>query len=110
MIIQSLHREDGLTKTEIGVMLGRHKSWVSRRISLITRAKRRGAAGYQTGASSVRAGRELAKLPRGNQKAAADAIFKHRFSTRETAKLYRVSPLPSEVGISAYTRRGPGRS
>jgi len=29
----------------------------------------------------------LAKLPRGNQKEAADAILKHRLSTREAAKL-----------------------
>ena len=39
------------------------------------------------GLISVIAGRELRKLPRGNQKAAADAILKHRFSTRETARL-----------------------
>jgi hypothetical protein len=32
-------------------------------------------------------GRELAKLPRGNQKEAAVALVKHRFSTREAVKL-----------------------
>ena len=37
MVLQSLHREDGLTQTEIAVLLGRDKSWVSRRISLIER-------------------------------------------------------------------------
>jgi len=39
------------------------------------------------GLISIIAGRELAKLPRGNQKDAADAILKHRYTTREAAKL-----------------------
>src|SRR5271169_2571006 len=37
MVLQSLHREDGLLQMEIAALLGRHKSWVSRRISLIER-------------------------------------------------------------------------
>src|SRR4030042_210890 len=37
LVLQSLHREDGLTQIEIAVLLGRDKSWVSRRISLIER-------------------------------------------------------------------------
>jgi hypothetical protein len=36
---------------------------------------------------SVITGRELSKLPRGNQKEAADAILKRRYTTREAAKL-----------------------
>ena len=35
----------------------------------------------------VMMGRELAKLPRGNQKDVVDAILKRRYSTREAAKL-----------------------
>ncbi len=87
MIIQSLHLEDGLTQEEIGAMLGRHKSWVSRRIALITGLSEEVQQDIRLGLISVIAGRELRKLPRGNQKAAADAILKHRFSTRETARL-----------------------
>jgi ParB-like chromosome segregation protein Spo0J len=87
LVIQSLHREDGLQQTEIAVLLGRHKSWVSRRISLIERLSEEVQEDIRLGLISVIAGRELAKLPRGNQKAAADAVLKHHFSTRETAKL-----------------------
>jgi ParB/RepB/Spo0J family partition protein len=93
MIIQSLYFEDGLTQVEIGVMLGRHKSWVSRRIALISRLSEEVQEDIRLGLISVIAGRELGKLPRGNQKAAADAILKHRLSTRETAEL--VSHLQS---------------
>ncbi len=37
----------------------------------------------------VSAGRELAKLPRGDQPDVAAAIIKYRFSTREAARLIR---------------------
>lgn len=87
MVLRSLHREDGLTQTEIAVLLGRDKSWVSRRISLIERLSEEVQEDLRLGLISVITGRELAKLPRGNQKEAADAILKRRYSTREAAKL-----------------------
>jgi len=104
MIIQSLYREDGLTQEEIGAMLGRHKSWVSRRISLLTGLNEEVQEDIKLGLISVIAGRELGKLPRGDQKAAADAIVKHRFSTRETAKLvsYMVSRPAWEYDAILY--------
>jgi len=87
LVVQSLHREDGLAQIEIAVLLGRHKSWVSRRISLIERLSEEVQEDIRLGLISVITGRELAKLPRGNQKDAADAIVKRRYSTREAAKL-----------------------
>ena len=87
LVVQSLHREDGLTQIEIGVLLGRDKSWVSRRISLIERLSEEVQEDLRLGLIPVMMGRELAKLPRGNQKDAVDAILKRRYSTREAAKL-----------------------
>jgi ParB-like chromosome segregation protein Spo0J len=87
LVLQSLHREDGLTQIEIAALLGRHKSWVSRRISLIERVREEIQEDIRLGLISVVTGRELAKLPRGNQKETAGAIVKHRLSTREAAKL-----------------------
>ena len=87
MVLSSLHREDGLSQTEIAVLLGRHKSWVSRRISLIERLSDEVRQDVRLGLLPQSMGRELAMLPRGNQKEAADAIIKHRLSTREAAKL-----------------------
>jgi len=87
LVLQSLHREDRLAQVEIAALLGRHKSWVSRRISLIERLSEEVQEDIRLGLISVMTGRELAKLPRGNQKDAADAIVKRRFSTREAAKL-----------------------
>lgn len=85
--MQSLYREDGLMQPEIGVLLGRHKSWVSRRLSLIERLSEELQKDIRLGLLSVSAGRELAKLPRGTQGAVASAVLKHRFSIREIEKL-----------------------
>jgi len=87
LVLQSLHREDGLTQIEIAALLGRDKSWVSRRIALIERLSEEVQEDIRLGLISVITGRELAKLPRGNQREAADAILKRRYSTREAAKL-----------------------
>ncbi len=87
MVLSSLYREDGLTQTEIAVLLGRHKSWVSRRISRIERLHEEVRQDVKLGLLPQSMGRELAMLPRGNQKEAADAIIKHRLSTREASKL-----------------------
>jgi ParB/RepB/Spo0J family partition protein len=87
LVIQSLHREDGLTQMEIAVLVGRDKSWVSRRISLIERLSEEVQEDIRLGLISVITGRELTKLPRGNQKEVADAILKRRYTTREAAKL-----------------------
>jgi ParB/RepB/Spo0J family partition protein len=87
LVLQSLHRDDGLTQVEIAALLGRDKRWVSRRISLIERLSEEVQEDIRLGLISVITGRELAKLPRGNQKEAADAILKRRYTTREAAKL-----------------------
>jgi ParB family transcriptional regulator, chromosome partitioning protein len=87
LVVQSLHREDGLTQAEIGTLLGRDKSWVSRRISLSERLSEEVQEDMRLGLVSVITGREIAKLPRGNQQEAAEAIVKGHYTTRETAKL-----------------------
>ena len=87
LVLQSLYREDGLTQVEIAALLGRDKSWVSRRISLIERLSEEVQDDLRLGLISVMTGRDLAKLPRGNQKEAADAILKRHYTTREAAKL-----------------------
>jgi ParB/RepB/Spo0J family partition protein len=101
LVLSSLHREDGLTQTEIAVLLGRHKSWVSRRIALIERLCEEVLDDIRLGLLSATAGRELAKLPRGTQPAIAAALVKHRLSTREAAELlaYLVSRPRWEQGL-----------
>jgi ParB/RepB/Spo0J family partition protein len=87
LVLASLHREDGLTQTEIAVLLGRHKSWVSRRIALRERLCEEVLDDLRLGLLSATVGRALATLPRGTQPAIAAAVVKHRLSTREAGQL-----------------------
>jgi ParB/RepB/Spo0J family partition protein len=66
MIVASLYRDDGLTQVEIAPLLGRDKSWVSRRIALIERLSEEVLEHLRLGLISPTHGRELSRLPRGN--------------------------------------------
>jgi hypothetical protein len=87
LVLKSLYREDGLTQEEIGVLVGRHKSWVCRRLMLVEELREEVQQDIRLGLLSVVTGREVARLPRGNQKEAAAAILKHRLSTRDATRL-----------------------
>ena len=94
MIIESLNREDGLSQVEIATLFGRHKSWVCRRLSLVQRLSDEVIEQMRLGLVNASIGRELARLPRGNQKGALKTLQKYRFTSRETARL--VSLLMNE--------------
>jgi len=96
MVIQSLCREDCLSQTEVAVLLGRHKSWVCRRLSLAERLSEEILDNIRLGLINISIARELAKLPRGNQADAFKTIIKYSLTSRETASL--VSRLLQEPG------------
>jgi ParB/RepB/Spo0J family partition protein len=87
MIVQSLHREDTLSQVEIALLLGRHKSWVCRRISLVEKLADEVLSHLKLALITPGHGRELTRLPRGNQEKALETIIKHRLCCRETGKL-----------------------
>jgi ParB/RepB/Spo0J family partition protein len=87
MIIQSFYKDDGLSQVEIAKLLSRHKSWVSRRLSLVERLSDEVIDQMRLGLIGTSIGRELARLPRGNQKEALETLQKYRFTARETARL-----------------------
>ena len=87
MVVRSLHRDDGLQQTEIALLFGRHKSWVCRRIAIIERLDEGVQDHIRLGLISIGIARELAKLPRGNQKTALEAVLKHRLICREVERL-----------------------
>ena len=87
MIVASLYRDDGLTQVEIAPLLGRDKSWVSRRIALIERLSEEVLEHLRLGLISPTHGRELSRLPRGNQREALSCVISHHLCSRETAKL-----------------------
>jgi ParB/RepB/Spo0J family partition protein len=87
MVIRSLHREDGLTQVQIAALLGRHKSWVCRRLSLVEQLSDEVIEHLKLGLITTTIGRELARLPRGNQPGALQTILKYHFDSRETSRL-----------------------
>jgi ParB-like chromosome segregation protein Spo0J len=86
-IVKSLRGEDGLSQGEIGVLLGRHQSWVSRRLSLVDRLDAEVQENVRLGLVSVAAAREIARMPRGIQKELTAKIVKYRLTTRQVGKL-----------------------
>jgi ParB-like chromosome segregation protein Spo0J len=89
-VVDSLQREHGLSQVQIAERLGRHKTWVCRRLQLLTRLERQVQEDVRLGLVSVSAVRELARLPRGNQAEAAQAVARHTLSSRQVAGLVDV--------------------
>lgn len=108
LIVHSLHHEDGLTQVEIGALTGRHKSWVSRRLSLIERLSDEVQESIKLGLLPASFGAEMAKLQRSNQDLLLESIRKHRLSWRETRKVVialQNSPAWEQAGILRDPRR-----
>jgi ParB/RepB/Spo0J family partition protein len=89
-VVDTLQREHGLNQVQIAERLGRHKTWVCRRLQLLTRLERQVQEDVRLGLVSVSAVRELARLPRGNQAEVAQAVSRHSLSSRQVAGLVRV--------------------
>jgi hypothetical protein len=66
-IIQALVREDGMSQVEVAELLGRHKSWVCRRLALIERLGPKARDELRVGLLSPTAARQIVRLPEGNQ-------------------------------------------
>jgi hypothetical protein len=61
-IIQALVREDGLSQLEVAELLGRHKTWVCRRLALLEKLALQVRQDLQLGLLSVTAARELLRF------------------------------------------------
>ena len=86
-LVRALHREDGLTQPEIGRRLGRHKSWVCRRLALAEQLEVSIEADIRLGLLSATAARELTRLPRCNQRAVTDVVIERALTSRQVAGL-----------------------
>jgi len=68
-IVHALVREDGLSQMEAAGLLGRHKSWVCRRLALLEKLGEEAREDLRLGLVSPTAARQLIRLPAGNQQA-----------------------------------------
>jgi ParB-like chromosome segregation protein Spo0J len=82
-IVHGLVREDGLTQVEVAELLGRHKSWVCRRLALIERLGEEARAELQVGLITPTAARQLVRLPTGNQTEILEVVRREGLSANE---------------------------
>jgi len=80
----------GMTQTQIGEILHRHKSWVSRRIGLIERLHPELVEQIREGILPAGAARRLLGLPAGNQLELATVVMHHGLGSQETELLVQL--------------------
>lgn len=101
-LVRSLYREDDLTQPEIGVRLGRHKSWVSRRLLMAEGLDDAVQADVRLGLLAASAAAHLAQLQRCNQRPTAQLVTRTGMTTRQTAQL--VAELLAQDSDAARVR------
>lgn len=86
-LVRSLYRDHGLLQPAIAQRLGRHKSWVHRRLMLVEALDPAVQADVRLGLLAPRAAVEVTQLPRGNQQATAEVVIRRGLTVRQTALL-----------------------
>ena len=82
-IVHALVREDGLTQEEVADLLGRHKSWVCRRLALVEKLADPAREDLRLGLLSVTAARSLVRLPAGNQVPVLATLHRDKLTAAE---------------------------
>jgi len=103
-VVRALCREDGLTQVEVGQILGRDHSWVSRRLSLVERLSDEVQLQLRLGLITGTVGRELARVPRGTQERVLSAVVAHGLGSREVAGLVALLRESSPEDQERYLR------
>ena len=108
-LVRALYRDDRLTQPQIGQLLGRHKSWVCRRLVLAEGLTESVAADVRLGLVSATAAREVGRLSRGNQKQGAQVIARcgptPHPNTRPVAQVPAAGDERARVAIVAQAER-----
>ena len=83
-VIRSLYHDHHLSQPTIAARLGRHKSWVVRRLLLVEALEPSVQADVRLGLLAPRAAVALGQLPRGNQPEAAGVVIRRGLTVRQT--------------------------
>lgn len=86
-LIRALHREHHLSQPVIAARLGRHRSWVWRRLMLVEALDAAVQADVRLGLLAPRAAVAVSQLPRGNQQEAARVVVRRGLTVRQTELL-----------------------
>ena len=83
-IVHALVREDGLSQLAVATLLGRHKSWVCRRLALLEKLAEPAREQLGLGLVTTTVARQLTRLPAGNQIEVLDVQQRESLSAAET--------------------------
>lgn len=113
-LIRSLVRDHRLSQGYIAERLGRHKSWVWRRLLLVEQLAPQVQAQVRLGLLVPRAAMAVAALPRGNQKPVADVVAERGLTVRQTEVLVAglldcgdITQLPRLLSRHGNRKQGP---
>lgn len=84
-VVQGLVREDGMTQVEAAHLLGRHKSWVCRRLALLERLSVSVKEDLRLGLVGPSLARQLVRLPAGNQEAVLALVRREALTAQEVS-------------------------
>ena len=84
-IVQGLVRDDGMTQVEAAHLLGRHKSWVCRRLALLEKLSVAVKEDLRLGLVGPSLARQLTRLPAGNQEAVLALTRRETLTAQEVS-------------------------
>lgn len=97
----------GLNQTEVATLVGRHKSWVSRRLGLVERLHPDLVEWVRTGLMSAGTARRFLVLPAGNQLEMAAVVTQAALSTEDTELLVSLWQKTKDPAIRRFLLREP---
>lgn len=105
-LVQALVREDGLSQGEVAELLGRHKSWVCRRLALLEKLTADVRQELEVGLLTPTAAREIARLPAGNQSEVLDVSRREALNNQELGGVVRLllGSVTAEQKLSVLTK------
>jgi hypothetical protein len=109
-IVYTLVREDQLAQTEAAQLLGRHKSWVNRRLALLERLCPEALEELRLGLLTPSLARQLTRLPVGNQAAALAVARAASLTATELAGVVDLLLASSTAEQTAYVFSDPRRA
>jgi ParB-like chromosome segregation protein Spo0J len=83
-LVRSLYREDRVAQPEIARRMGRHKSWVWRRLMLVESLDPDVQADVRLGLIAARSAVAVSRLPRGNQQTASAVVIRRGLTVCQT--------------------------
>jgi len=106
-IVFALVREDGLPQVEVAELLGRHRTWVCRRLALIEKLGDEAKEELRVGLLSPTCARHVARLPQGNQGALLGLIRREALTVHELEGVVNLLLSASSLDQQQYVLEAP---